>query len=166
MTSESTPHEHLRGLLADFHIGMMVTHTTDGSLHARPMAIADRDVNGDLWFVTAVTSPKVQEVRLDNRGLVTLQSSTKQVTLTGMFQCVRDHTKLSALWHESFRAWFPKGLDDPSLVLMHLVTEEAEYWDNSGIRGLKYIIKAAKAYATGERPKHIGSDEHASVKLH
>ena len=166
MSRETNPHEHLRALIADFHIGMMVTHATDGSFHARPMAIAEHGGNCDIWFVTAVQSPKMQEVRIDNRGLVTLQSLTKQVTLTGMFECVKDHTKIEALWNERFRVWFPQGKDDPTLVLMHLVTEEAEYWDSSGIQGLKYIIKAAKAYVSHETPKVGGTDEHASVKLH
>jgi general stress protein 26 len=129
------------------------------------MIIADREANGDVWFVTAIESPKAHEVRIDNRGLVTLQSSTKQVTLTGMFELVRDRAKIDALWSERFSVWFPRGKTDPSLVLVHLVTEEAEYWDNSGIQGLKYIVKAAKAYIKGERPTRPGKDEHASVKL-
>ena len=40
--------------------------------------------------------------------------------------------------------WFPKGPDDPDLVLLSVEPEIAEFWDVGGIKGLRYLFDAAK----------------------
>jgi general stress protein 26 len=165
MATESKPRAQLERLLEDFSSGVLVTHAGDGSLHGRPLAVAGHDADGELWFMTAVESPKVQELHQDERSLVTLQSGAKDVVLSGMARVVRDRAKAQGLWKESFRVWFPKGVDDPSLVLIRFVPEVAEYWDRSGAKGLRHGIQAAKAYLTGERAPEPTGDAHGSVRL-
>ena len=159
------PRAHVQELLADFHTGMLVTHASSERFHARPMAIADRDANGDVWFVTSGGAPKVAEAREDGRALLTMQSQSKWVTLGGHLEIVNDRAKIDELWNDGFKVWFPKGKDDPSLTLMHLVTDEAEYWDQSGLKGVKYALAAAKAFVKGERVEANDPAMHATVKL-
>lgn len=153
-------------VLAHFDTAMLVTQSQDGLLRSRPMALADTDENGDLWFVTAVDAPKVDELRADDRAAVTMQSSSRFLSVSGHARIVRDPDKQRQLWRPSYNAWFPEGADDPNVALVCLQTEAGEYWDAHGAKGVKYALRAAKSIAKGERaPERTGPEQHGKVRL-
>ena len=77
----------------------------------------------------------------------------------------RDPAHIKRLWKEAFKVWF-KGPDDPTIVLIRLIPTEAEYWDNSGLQGLKLALKSAAAYVTGKELRESGDvNTHAKVQL-
>lgn len=157
-------HKKLIDLIQDFNNAMLVTKASDGSIVARPMAVADTTDQGELWFVTDRNSGKINDLTADHDVAVTMQSSTKFVTVSGTCRVVDDRAKIEALWNEAWAVWFPKGKTDPSIVLLQVDPERGEYWDNGGLSGIKYLIKAGKAYIDGERPE---TDEsiNASVSM-
>ena len=70
--------------------------------------------------------------------------------MSGRAELVRDPVKAKALWHASYRAYFPNGPDDPDMVLIRVHVEDAEYWDPpSGL--MRQLLGLAKAVATGQR---------------
>jgi general stress protein 26 len=152
-------------LLHAFDNAMLVTHTPDGLFRGRPMAIAQADDDGGLWFATASDTGKVDELAHDDQVLVTMQSATRYLTVRGRAELVRDRAKVDELWSEHWRLWFDQGKGDPRLVLLHVRAEEAEYWDRSGLSGLKYAFKAAQAYVKGERGTSADQDQHGKVRL-
>lgn len=156
--------EKLIDLIQDFDNAMLVTKTDDGSLDARPMAVADATDDGELWFVTDRNSGKIADLMLDRDVAVTMQSSRKFVTLSGECRVVDDRAKIESLWKEVWKVWFPDGKSDPSIVLLKIEPARGEYWDNSGVAGLKYLIKAGKAYLQGERA-NVDESVNASVTL-
>ena len=145
---------------------MFVTQGRGPGLHARPMAVAKMEENGTFWFVTGRDTPKMDELTAHPEALVCLQKDNQFVTVAGRVEVVQDRSKVEELWSESFRVWFD-GKDDPNLVLLRLVPNAGEYWDQSGTRGLKYAFRAARAYATKERmdPRADEPDTHGAVKL-
>ncbi|OYP37719.1 pyridoxamine 5'-phosphate oxidase family protein [Rhodopirellula sp. MGV] len=145
-------HEKLIGLIGDFRNAMLVTRTSSGELDSRPMAIAEVDDDGTMWFVSDRNSGKIADLMLDQDVAVTMQSSGKFVSLTGKCQAVEDRQKIDEIWNEAFKVWFPAGKSDPSIVLLRVDPVRGEYWDNSGFQGVKYLLKAGKAYVQGERP--------------
>lgn len=155
-----------RELLSQFRTAMFVTHGRGTGLHARPMAVAKMEENGTLWFVTGRDTPKMDELTAHPDALVCLQKDNQFVTVSGRVEVVQDRGKIEELWSESFRVWFD-GKDDPNLVLLRLVANAGEYWDQSGTRGLKYAFRAAKAYANRERvdPHADEPETHGAVKL-
>lgn len=157
-------HEKLIDLIQDFDNAMLVTKTDDGSLDARPMAVAQATDEGELWFVSDRNSGKIADLMLDRDVAVTMQDSRKFVTLSGECRVVDDRAKIEELWCEAWKVWFPKGKSDSSIVLLRIEPQRGEYWDNSGVTGLKYLIKAGKAYLQGDRAE---TDEsvNASVRL-
>jgi len=157
-------HSKLVDLIQDFDNAMLVTKTDDGSLDARPMAVAEATDNGELWFVSDRNSGKIADLMLDRDVAVTMQSSSKFVTLSGECRVVDDQSKVDSLWNDAWKVWFPEGKSDPSIVLLKIEPARGEYWDNSGATGVKYMIKAGKAYLQGERAE---TDEsiNASVSL-
>jgi general stress protein 26 len=162
----TAPDTKLRELLDEFGVGMLVTRTADGSLRARPMALAEAEPDGTLWFATDRHSGKVDELERDGHVAVTMQSKTRFVSLSGTARAVDDRARLSRLWKAEWKVWFPGGKDDPNITLLRVDGTAGEYWDNSGASGLKYLIEAGKAMLSGERPD-VGDDPkvHAKVKL-
>ena len=77
---------------------------------------------------------------------------------------VRRRALIERLWSEAWRVWFPGGKDDPSLCLIRVEAREAEYWDNAGTQGIKYVLEAVKAYAKGETPA-VDNKQNAKVGL-
>ncbi|MCC9602764.1 pyridoxamine 5'-phosphate oxidase family protein [Stieleria sp. JC731] len=145
-------HQKLLDLIGDFRNAMLTTRTSQGELDARPMAIAEVEDDGTLWFVSDRSSGKIADLMLDQDVAVTMQSSSKFVSISGQCQAVEDRQKIEQLWSEAFKVWFPEGKADPSIILLRVDPVRGEYWDNSGVQGLKYLIKAGKAYLQGERP--------------
>jgi general stress protein 26 len=147
---------------------MVTTTATNGTMHARPMAIAEIDDSGEVWFVTRDDTPKIDEVMKDARTLVTGQEKGRFVSLTGRIDVIKDREKIRALWKEAWKAWFPDGKDDPSIVLMRVRPEIGEYWDNRGTRGVRFMFEAAKALLNGRSAADAGTNDpkqHAKVPL-
>src|SRR5215471_6471957 len=77
----------VRALLPRFKAAMLVTIASDGGLHARPLAPAGEPVAFDYLH------------------------------LRGTSKVARDVSKMQELYSPALKTWFPKGLDDPHLVL-------------------------------------------------
>ncbi len=159
-------HEKLVDLLKDFDAAMLVTRGSGGQLRSRPMAVAAVEGGGTLWFVTERHSGKVEEIAHDDHVNVVMQSSRKFVSISGTATPVEDREKVSQLWNETWKVWFPGGKDDPTLVLLKVQGDTGEYWDSSGLSGVKYLLEAGKAYLSGTRPDVDGDPRnHAKVDL-
>jgi general stress protein 26 len=156
--------QRLHELLEGFSTAMLVTSTLARQPHARPMAIAELEPDGDAYFVTSIESPKVDEISADDDVLLTFQSGNRYAAVYGRMALVDDRALIERLWKEPWKVWFPRGKDDPSLVLLRFDATSGEFWDNSGARGLKYAFEATKAYLKGERPQD-DKDLHGRVRL-
>jgi len=153
-------------LLKKFDTAMLVTHSGKAApLHARPMAIAETSEDGSIWFVTGKDTPKVDEIQHDTELVATFQHDRQFLSVSGRAELHNDRARIHKVWKESFRVWF-NGKDDPNIVLIRLNPSSAEYWDNTGLAGVKFALKFAAAYVTGTQIK--GSDDvntHAKVSL-
>jgi general stress protein 26 len=157
-------HEHLYDLVKDFDNAMLVTKAGNGQFHARPMHVAELQRDADAYFATSMESTKIAEIEADPEAMITFQSNSQFASISGTAQVVRDRAEIDRLWSESWKAWFPKGKDDPSLCLLKVQAREGEYWDNSGMKGMRYLFEGVKAILQGERVQ-TDSDQHAKVSL-
>jgi len=152
MMSDTT-HEDAKLLndkIKGIRIAMMTTVETDGTLRSRPMATQDMEFNGDLWFFTHASTPKVDDVQHDQQINLGYAKPDENlfVSVSGTAQLVRDRQKINELWQPALKAWFPNGNEDPDLALLKVTVESAEYWDApSGVMGRLYVV--AKGLATG-----------------
>lgn len=147
-------------MIKDIEIAMLTTAEPDGSLRSRPMATQQFDFDGDLWFFTRASSPKVDEIEQEHHVNVSYAAPNKQryVSVSGRARLVRDKNKIKELWSPILKAWFPEGLDDPDLALLKVAVEQAEYWDSpsSTVAQLVGFVKAVatgKTYQPGENEK-------------
>jgi general stress protein 26 len=162
---DADPRAQLLELVREFKTAMLVTHRLDGPLRARPLSLAQEHDDGVLYFATAVDSPKVDEVVVAPDVLVTLQDSSRYVSISGKARVTRDRALIERLWSEPWRVWFPDGKDDPKLCILAVIPEEAEYWDQSGTKGLRYLAQMIKAYATGTTPSSGVSSDNQKLRL-
>lgn len=161
-----TQKEKFRELLADFDTAVLITHGGKTPFRARPMAIAGVDDNCDLWFISSRDSAKIHEIERDTRVMVSCQNGwTSCVCIAGRASLNFDTAKLQELWNPSYQVWFPKGVNDPDIVLIHVVGDQGEYWDNTGINRVNYVYQAIKAIVTGTTPDLREGDQHGQVKF-
>lgn len=146
--------QEMRKLLGTFDTVMLVTLTTEGDMRGRAMAVQDLEAvhDADLWFVTSEESPKIAEIEEDPRCCVTAYraSDGANLSISAKVRKSRDQREIERLWKEDWKAWFQKGPQDPSIVLLKLTVSRAEYWEQRGGR-LRILYEMAKAYVTGER---------------
>lgn len=160
----TSPREQFQDLLEKFTTAMLVTRTSSGELRCRPMTIAEVHENADVFFVTSVDDRKSKEIMQDPNVCVALQSGQKYVSLTGKAELVRDQKRLNEMWNEAWNVWFPDGPESSDVTLLKIDPTYGEYWDVSGLNGVKYLYRAGKAYFSGERPE-MSAEMHQSVSL-
>lgn len=153
-------------VLKSFDNAMLVSGDRTSGMHARPMSIAEVDKDGVLWFLTGKDTQKAFEISRDSDTMAIMQGNVRYLSVTGRAELVDDRAKVQALWKDSMRAWFD-GKDDPRIVLIALRPSQAEYWDNTGLSGVRFALRYAKAMLTGEelRQSPQNTDTHGKVQL-
>lgn len=154
----------LRELMKDIKFCMMTTVDSDGDLRSRPMTLQQSEFDGDLWFFTGKSTEKIAEIKQDQHVNVSFEKTDDNayVSVSGRASFVEDREKAKELWSPFYRAWFPKGLDDPDLQLMKIHVTKAEYWDAPN-GAVTYLFGLAKAMLTGKSPQSIG--EHEKLRM-
>lgn len=144
--------QKLLDLMDHFSVAMLVTTSSLGQPSCRPMWIAEKTESGEVWFATDRASGKVHEAAAGSGAAVTMQGDNRFISLEGSIELVDDQEKVKQLWTSFWKVWFPEGPEDGSIVLLKFVPRTGEYWDNSGMEGWKYLVRAGVAYLTGSRP--------------
>lgn len=156
--------EHLYDLIKDFRTAMLVTRGPGGSVHARPMAVAKLTPDAGAYFATSLDSPKVWEIEAEPRVGVTFQESARFAVIEGKATIVTDKRKIAEYWSDDWRLWFPRGKDDPTLCLLRVDAKTGEYWDRSGLNGLKFLFDGLKAVLAGTTPDTDEPVRHAKIQ--
>ncbi|HEY3121788.1 MAG TPA: pyridoxamine 5'-phosphate oxidase family protein [Vicinamibacteria bacterium] len=143
--------KRLRKLIRDIRIAMLTTVAQDGALRSRPMATADVEFDGDLWFFTRARAPKAEELMDDQRVNVSFadHDENRYVSVSGRATLVRDRDRVRALWSRFHKAWFPEGKNDPDLALIKITVDRAEYWDGPASK-MVHLAWLSRASLTGE----------------
>ena len=143
---------HLRRLLKGMPIGMLTTQTAGGVTHSRPMLTHQVDESGWLWFLTDRHSRKTWELGQNPHATIAFQSAKgdRFISVQGTAVVVRDPVKIRRLWNPTLRSWFPKGRNDPEIVLVAVRVERAEYWIVPRSRVAR-VFGALKGLVTGVR---------------
>ena len=169
MPADHNEHTHdenvakLGKLIKGIKFAMMVTVDTDGSLRGRPMATQETEFDGVLWFATYQSSHKTVEVEREHHINLSYAdpSANTYVSVSGTATLLKDPAKAKELWNPGMKAYFPKGPDDPDLMLMKVLPDKAEYWDAPSA---KVVVLAGfiKSVLTGKRPN---SGEHEKIDM-
>ena len=151
-------------MIKEIDFAMLTTVAEDGSLHSRPMSTQRAEFDGNLWFFTRASAPKVGEIEREHQVNVSYAKpeSQRYVSVSGRATVVRDRAKIEELWSPELKAWFPGGAEDPDLALLKVAVERAEYWDSPS-SAVAHAISFATALVTG-RPADPGENEKIELK--
>lgn len=154
----------LAEMIKDIDFAMLTTVGVDGTLHSRPMSTQRVEFDGDLWFFTRASAPKVGEIEREHQVNVSYAKPEDQryVSVSGRAVVVRDRAKIEELWSPELKAWFPDGLADPDIALLRVSAERAEYWD-SPASAVAHAVSFVKAIVTGT-PANPGENEKIELK--
>lgn len=156
-----TKYNKLLNLIEDQNMVMLTTQQMDGNLKSRPMGVSEINEDGTIWFFSNENSCKANEI--EEHSLVNLSISDTQkqiyVTISGIASIIHDEAKMKELMTPMVKAWFPKGLDDPSISLIKVEMDKAAYWTNEENK-LTQLFELGKAWMTGEQAE-IG--EHKTI---
>lgn len=148
-------------LIGKARIALVTTVAADGRLVSRPLAIQQREFDGSLWFFTEDPSNKTEQVQSNNHVNVAIQVKDGFLSIAGTGSVSRDQTMIDELWNAQAAAWFENGRDDPTVALLQVHADSAEYWTNDSPKVVA-MFKYAKAIATGGQPD-VG--DNATVEL-
>lgn len=167
MTQKTDEKAKVHEILKGFSTAMFVTLGPGGRPEARPMHVAEfEDGSDEICFLTGQSGSLAGELQKEAVVLLTFQKdNAAYVSLRGRARIDHDRNRIRELWQEAYKAWFPRGPEDPEIALVRVEPIDAEYWDNRGMNKLEYLFKAAKAYVKKETPEVTNGDLHARVTL-
>jgi general stress protein 26 len=137
----------IKDFVDDIKFCMFCTSVTDMPFRTRPMSTLQVDEEGNLWFFSAKSSDKNDEIK-DNDTVQLIYSKNSDVhflTITGKATIVQDQAKKDELWNPIVKAYFPQGKDDPNLSLVKIKPEAAHYWDTINGKMITWFKMAASA---------------------
>ena len=140
--------------IEDVRVALMTSVEHDGSLRARPMWTQGDEFDGMLWFFASDDGPLADELSREPRVCLAYGAPDKDlyVSVSGRAELVRDRAKADEMWNTFAEAWFPDGPDDPSLVLVRVDVEQAQYWEDKKPKVLQFAEIVIGA-VTGNPPK-------------
>ena len=145
--------------LAD-DIGVAMVTTLDVSsqmLTSRPMMPLELDEKASLWFFTTNATCHALALNRVNVSFADPKNSS-YVSFSGRGAVVSDRDRIHELWSPMAKPWFPKGEDDPTLILLRVDCDAAEYWDSNSSKVVRMLSLAASTI-TGE-PIAMGDHQH------
>lgn len=150
-------------IMEDISVCMVTTHA-GGRMRSRPMhAIPDRDDNA-VYFITDTRGAKDDEIAAAPDVCLAFADigDNTFLSVTGTAQTVRDPAKAEELWSTEAQAWWPRGPRDPAVRVLHVVPEQAEYWETRG-NSITVALKLMAARMTGKEPD-LGTNRKVNVR--
>lgn len=141
-------------------IAMFTTRRADGRLVSRPMATQERVTGVDLWFVTDISSHKLDELQHDaNVNLAYYDRKSREwVSVSGRAVVSQDRNMIRELYKPDWKAWFGDnggaedgGPGDPRLALILVEALSVEYLVTSKPRPI-VLFEVVKGILTGSTP--------------
>ncbi|MGG0670794.1 pyridoxamine 5'-phosphate oxidase family protein [Sporosarcina koreensis] len=139
--------ETLRGLIKDVDIAMLTTASDEG-LISRPMKTQEVEFDGDLWFFTKKETDKYKEI-LHDQEVNVAYAGKSYVSVRGRAEIVDDLNKKKELWSKVYEKIMQTSYDDPSVVLIKIKAEAAEYWETGSFsKKIAFFYKSMTGQST------------------
>ncbi|MEG2032223.1 MAG: pyridoxamine 5'-phosphate oxidase family protein [Janthinobacterium sp.] len=154
----------IAGKIKNVKFGMFTTSNDTRTLTSRPLTQQQIDEQGQMWFFVSDEAAYTRDLLNNPQVNVSFADTgdSLYVSVCGHAELLKDRAKAEELWSPLVKAWFPGGLDDPTLSLIKVTIQSAEYWDSSASKMMQFF-EMAKAALTGDTPKDMG--EHGRIDL-
>jgi general stress protein 26 len=150
----------IRSIMKGVRTAMLTTVSEEGSLHSHPMTTQQAEFAGDCWFIASDSADSVRQLDAHPQVNLAYSASSSWLSVAGRAATVRDEAKKRELWNTFADAWFEDGVDDPSVILIHVTAESAQYWTTPG--RVATVVSMLKAKVTGDTPD-VGKSEEVNL---
>ncbi|MBF0596022.1 pyridoxamine 5'-phosphate oxidase family protein [Faecalibacter rhinopitheci] len=119
--------------------------------NSRPMALQEVDDNGNLWFLSDVTSEKNKDILQDPDVELYFMNNSKYeyVFIKGKASVSQDKVLIDKYWSNFANAWFD-GKDDPNVSVIKVTPNDGYYYETKENK-LVAMSKMLFAAATGSK---------------
>lgn len=131
---------------------MFCTKLDEAPFSTRPMGVQEVDEDGDLWFISAASSNKNDDIKQDDKVQLIFSNpgNAHFLSVYGEASIYKDKKTIEDLWTPIAKAWFKEGKDDPDVTVIRVKPLDAYYWDT--IDGKLFsLIKIVTAAITGKQ---------------
>ena len=142
--------ETVTKIMRDTRIAVLTYVSREGALVSTPMGVQDFEHPGTTWFLTELSSEKVQALQADPRVNVAYSSDAGWVSLSGTAQIERNRGKVEDLWDASSGAFMSGGPEDPDNVALRIDGTTAEFWESPG--KVTAAVQLVKGLVTDQQP--------------
>jgi general stress protein 26 len=153
---DDTNNELLQALVQGFDRAMLVSRCGEG-LRSRPTTLANTGDSKRLWLLSGIVGDGLEELQQDPHVNVVMQDGTRFCSVTGTARVARP-TGDESIWTDQQRAWLARDVRRSSLVLIEVAPHYAEYWDRSGLRGLRLDTVDAATHEQDSGPRGAPSE--------
>ena len=112
--------------------------------HTRPMTARVDGHEAPIWFFTLRDDVLIRKLGPESRATATFVSKGHEIfaALQGALSVETNRATVERLWNRSLEEWYPRGKEDPTLVLLRFDAERAEIWhhDSSVFAGTKKLL--------------------------
>jgi general stress protein 26 len=153
--SGSQATEKIRELAKSARVCMFGTSPARLPLEVRPMAVQDVDESG-LWFLSGRSSVKNLHIARDPHVQLFFANpgDSEYLSLWGTATISDARALRERHWTPMAKTWFPSGVDDPELTVIHVRPETGHYWDTEHGKAVS-LLKIAVGAVTG-KPVSVG----------
>jgi general stress protein 26 len=153
--------DDLYDIIANVKIAMFTTRRSDGMLVSRPMATQRKQQHiADFWFVTDVTTEKVDELIADPHVSLAYydSGSWEWVSVSGVVTISTDRDLIRRLYQPDWKAWFSDeggdrdgSPDDPRFAILMVEAHSVIYGKETKAKPFA-LFEIAKSVLKREKP--------------
>jgi general stress protein 26 len=148
LTEESAAErQRVRGLISEAGIAMLMTVDDRGDQAGRPMLVLQLDGDPHMYFLTRHDSRKVAHITAHPQVALTVVAADRYFLVTGQAVICHDRELLDRLWHPTYRAWFPEGVEGGEALALRIEVDRIDYWEPPRSRAAR-VFQAAMALVT------------------
>lgn len=149
-TSESISQEQIVDIMREERFVMLSTATAEGKIVSHPMTPQEVTGDADVWFLLGLQGDQADAIRVNPLVNLAFAETGSWLSVSGAAEFFDDRGKIAELWDGQLDSYFT-GPDDPTLGLLKVVSESAQYWGVPG-GGVVSAVKMAAAKITGAEP--------------
>ena len=140
----------MKELAEKIKICMLCTNLSTTPFSTRPMGISEVDDDGKIWFLSASSSNKNQEIKQDEKVQLIFSDPDNAhfLNVFGEADIFDDEKSIEKAWTPLAKAWFPGGKDDMQVTVIKVHPLDAYYWDTKDGKMIS-LLKIATAALTG-----------------
>lgn len=162
MTNTPETLDALKSIIKSAKVAMLVTHSPENRLVARPMQLQEVEFDGDLWFLTRTDTDKYEEIKT-NDDVNVIIAEKSYASISGTAEIVDDLNKKKEFWNKAYEVMFDMDYTDPRLILIKVKSETAEYWETGSM--IKSAYNFMKKVVGKEEPVEPGKSTNETLKL-